>query len=648
MKTHPAKVLTVLLTLALTLPACAPAVTVPPVPTQVTATVTPAVTVTPTPSLRSLTICLGEEPGSLYPYGNLTPSARSVLASVYDGPMDVSEYTYEPIILEKIPDLEDGDAQVGPVSVKAGDKVVDASGNVVTLATGTKIRPSSCRADDCAVAYDGSSSIQMDQMVVTFTLLKDLMWSDGEPLTSADSIYSFQLASDKDTPVSKYVIDRTASYEAADDQTVQWWGIPGYIDPDYYTNFWMPLPQHAWSEFPAADLQKLEVSSRLPIGWGPYIIDEWEEGKSIHLVKNLNYFLASSGLPKFDELTFLFEPDADAAMTGLLNGTCDMLDPSVGLDGQVGLLQQMSHDGQAKLLSAASMTMEWLGFGIFPASYDNGYILTNNQDRPDLFGDKRTRQAIAQCVDRQKVVDTVLYGLSQVPDNYLPSDHPLHNGNVQTYTYNPESANKILDEVGWDDTDNNPATPRVSSHVTNVPDGTPLVLKYYTSSATQRVQVADILIQSLGQCGIGVDTVFQDASQFYAQGPAGPLFGRQFDLAEYAIGVNSLEPQCGWFTTSQIPNEKNQWVGTNVTGYSNPKFDADCAQAIQSLSSDPTYNLHQEAQAIFASDLPSIPLYQRLKVAATRPDFCGFTLDPSSPAALESIETFDYGEACKP
>ena len=352
--------------------------------------------------------------------------------------MDVSEYTYEPIILEKVPNLEDGDAQVSPVSVKAGDKVVDASGNVVTLATGTKIRPSSCRADDCAIAYDGSSSIQMDQMVVTFTLLKDLMWSDGEPLTSADSIYSFQLASDKDTPVSKYVIDRTASYEAADDQTVQWWGIPGYIDADYYTNFWTPLPQHAWSEFPAADLQKLEVSSRLPIGWGPYIIDEWEEGKSIHLVKNLNYFLASSGLPKFDELTFLFEPDADAAMTGLLNGTCDVLDPSVGLDGQVGLLQQMSRDGQAKLLSAASMTMEWLGFGIFPASYDNGYILTNNQDRPDLFGDKRTRQAIAQCVDRQKVVDTVLYGLSQVPDNYLPSDHPLHNGNVQTYTFNPD------------------------------------------------------------------------------------------------------------------------------------------------------------------------------------------------------------------
>jgi len=487
----------------------------------------------------------------------------------------------------------------------------------------------------------------MDQMVVTFSLLKNLMWSDGKPLTSADSIYSYQLASDPNTPVSKYVIDRTASYEAADDLTVQWWGLPGYIDPEYYTNFWLPLPQHAWSDSSATDLQKLEISSRLPVGWGPYIIDKWEAGKSIHLVKNLNYFLASSGLPKFDELTYLFEPNADAAMTALMDGTCDVLDPSVGLDGKVGLLQQMQYERQANLQVAQTMTMEWLGFGIVPASYDNGYVLTNNQDRPDIFGDKRTRQAIALCLDRKKVVDTVLYGLSPIPDSYLPSDHPLHNGNVQTYAYNPGAGIKLLEDVGWDDQDHDPATPRQAFGVTNVPNGTPLVLKYYTSSATQRVQVADILIHSLGECGIGVDTVFQDAAQFYAQGPTGPLFGRQFDLAEYAIGVNSLEPQCSWYTTSQIPSAANQWVGTNVSGYSNPQFDSDCAKATQSLSTDKEYNLHQEAQAIFASDLPAIPLYQRLKVAATRSDFCGLTLDPSSPSALAGIEVFDYGEACK-
>jgi len=128
----------------------------------------------------------------------------------------------------------------------------------------------------------------------------------------------------------------------------------------------------------------------------------------------------------------------------------------------------------------------------------------------------------------------------------------------------------------------------------------------------------------------------------------GPLFGRQFDLAEYAIGVNSLEPQCSWFTSSQMPSASNHWVGTNVSGYKNSNFDSACQKALQSVSSDPEYALHQEAQAIFATDVPSIPLYLRLKVAATRPDFCGFTLDPSSSSALADIETFDYGKACAP
>jgi peptide/nickel transport system substrate-binding protein len=630
----------------LILSACAPQVTdIPVIPVTPTVSQSTPI-VTPTPAQRSLTICLGEEPNTLYPYGSLNAAARSVLSAIYDGPMDVVEYGYEPIILEKIPTIEDGDAQVSPVIVQAGDQVIDANGNLVTLNAGVEIRPSGCRSEDCVITYDGSSAIEMEQLVVTFTLLEGLLWSDGEPLTADDSIYSFELASSDDTPVSKFLIDRTQTYEAADDLTVQWWGKPGFVDPDYFTNFWMPLPRHAWGEFPPADLTRLDVSARLPVGWGPYIIDEWERGQQIHFIKNLNYFRAESGFPKFDELTFLIFPDANSALTSLVDGTCDVLDPSVRLDGQVGLLQQMETDEQAILLTSQTMTMEWLGFGIVPAAYDNGFNV--REDRPDFFGDERTRQAIAVCLDRQKVVDTVLFGLSQVPDSYLPADHPLHNGNLPVYEFNPTRGNQILEQVGWVDQDNNRSTPRQALGVTNVPAGTPLVLNYITSSATQRHQVVEILTQSLAECGIGLNTIYYSAVDFYAQGPNGPLFGRNFDLAEYAIGVNSLEPQCSWFTTSQIPSEENHWVGTNISGYQNPEFDSACEKALRSLSSDPEYAFHQEAQAIFAADLPSIPLYQRLKVAATRPDFCGFTLDPSSSSALADIETFDYGEGCNP
>lgn len=640
--------ISLILTIAgLTLSACAPQrAETPTLTVAPTETPAPLPSPPPTPAPRSLTICLGEEPNTLYLYDRLNAAARSVLSAVYDGPMDVREYAYEAVILEKVPSLEDDDAQVNSVRVSAGDDIVDAAGDVVSLTTGVKLRPSGCRNESCEIIYDGASAIQMDQMTVTFIMLEGLQWSDGEPLTADDSLYSFELASHKDTPGSKFLIDRTQTYEAADERAIQWRGLPGYIDPEYYANFWTPLPRHLWEGQSPADLMRLDISSRFPMGWGPYILKEWNAGKSLRLTKNLNYFRARNDLPNFDDLIFLVIPDANAALTALTNGTCDALDPSVRLDGQVGLLREMQSQNQLQMLTAQSMTMEWLGIGIAPASYDNGFH--PQSDRPEFFSDVRMRQALALCLDRQRVVDTVLFGLSQVPDSYLPFDHPLHNGNIQRYEFNPTAGAQILENIGWLDADNDPFTPRVAAGVTGVPTGTSLVLNYDVSSATQRRQTAEILQQSLSACGVGLNLRFHAAPDFYAQGPSGLLFGRQFDLAEYAIGVNSLEPQCAWFTTPQIPKAANSWVGVNVSGYQNSSFDTACGQSLRSLPGEAEYASHQEAQALFAAELPSIPLYLRLKVAATRPDFCGFALDASSTFMLFDIETFNYGFPCAP
>lgn len=645
-RTHPANLF---LLVILTVTACAPQATPTPLVTQPpVATETPALLPTPTPAPRILNICLGGEPNTLYPYGSPNSPARSVMAALFDGPIDTVDYGYEPIILEKIPNLNDGDAQLAPVTVNAGSEVVDDAGNLVLLAAGMKVRPSGCRTSDCAIAYDGTSALDMDQMNVTFTMLKDLTWSDGEPLTAADSVFSFNIAASDDTPGSKFLIDRTETYEAASDGvTIQWWGKPGFIDPDYYTNFWTPLPKHLFEAITPAELLKSDAAVKSPIGWGAYILKEWKPGESLHFIKNLNYFRADEGLPAFDELNFLLYPNPNAAITALVDGKCDVLDPSVQLDGQVGLLQQMQKDGQASLITAQTNTMEWLGLGIAPASYDNGFSAFDKADRPDFFGDPRMRQAIAYCLDRQQVVDTVLFGLSQVPTSFVPADHPLHNGNVQTYAFDPAAGNKMLEQIGWLDTDKDPATPRLATGVTFVPNGTPLVLNYVTSSATQRRQVAEILTDSLAQCGIGLNVSYLSASDLYLQGPVGPLFGRQFELAEYAIGVNSLEPQCGWFTSAQIPTVANNWIGVNISGFKDKAYDAACNKALQALPEDPAYTGHQEAQAIFASQLPSIPLYQRLRVAAALPDFCGFTLDPASNQPLVDLESFNYGDGCR-
>jgi peptide/nickel transport system substrate-binding protein len=583
----------------------------------------------------------------LYLYGSPNPAARSVLSAIYDGPIDQVNYGYQPVLFDQLPSIENGGAQIARTSVKVGDEIVNADGQVATLDSGVRVRPAGCRDDTCAIEYDGQSALEMDQMVATFILRTDLAWSDGTPLTSADSVYSFQLASDPDTAGSRYLIDRTQAYEAADDQTVQWWGKPGYIDSTYFLNFWSPLPQHLWGQYDTKDLAQMDIVARTPLGWGPYIIDEWIPGEQIHLSKNYGYFRAGENLPKFDTLTFRFISDPNAAITALVDGSCDLLDPSIPLDGQTGLLLQMQDAGQIKAVFGMTTTMERLDFGVKPAVYDNIYNYAAQADHPNLLADKRTRQAIAMCLDRKKVVDTVLYGLSVIPNTYVPPDHLLYNSQATAYPFDIGAGNTLLDQIGWKDLDNDPSTPRQAQNIDGIQTGTPLVLEYLTTTAVQRRQVSEILTQSLAQCGVGLQPKYVSAPELYAEGPSGQLFGRNFYLAEYAMGSTGQEPTCEWFSTSQIPTEDNHWLGVNVSGYSNPDYDAACQQARQSLSNEPSYQQgYQTTQAIFAEDLPSVPLYMRLKVAAARSDFCNFSLDPTTTSELWSLETLDYGDNC--
>jgi peptide/nickel transport system substrate-binding protein len=159
---------------------------------------------------------------------------------------------------------------------------------------------------------------------------------------------------------------------------------------------------------------------------------------------------------------------------------------------------------------------------------------------------------------------------------------------------------------------------------------TPLTLNYWTTSATQRRQAAEILSESLAACGIGVTVQFFDPQDFYGTGPEGPLFGRKFDLAQYAMGTTSFAPPCGWFTTPEIPNAANKWVGTNVSGYSSAEFDA-CAAASASLPDTQEYILRRTKASTFRQHLPGVPLYWRLRWQA-RADMCISPLTRPLPA----------------
>ncbi|HEY4692597.1 MAG TPA: peptide ABC transporter substrate-binding protein [Bellilinea sp.] len=636
----------VLLLAAILLTACNGTPT--PTTLPLTPTDSPSATPTATPEPPSaLTVCLGREPLSLYLYGGSSRAQWSVLEAVYDGPFDRRGYVDQPVILTGLPSLANGDALTSPVTVQRGQMVLDANGNLAPLETGLNVLPSGCSDASCAVAWDGASPLEMNQQRLTYRLIGGLTWSDGTPLTAADSVYSFKVASDPATPVNPLAIDRTESYTALDEITVVWTGVPGYRTDEPAAYFFIPLPQHAYSSLSPAELLTADQSSRTPLGWGPYIIESWTANESIQLTRNPNYFRASEGLPRFDKLTFRFLGDqADNNLAALVEGECDIVDETTLLEDQLSSVRITELDGRIQTFVSLGPEWEHLDFGVQPAAYDAGlnpFLVT----RQDFFGDIRVRQAFAACIDRQALVSELLFNQSQVADGFFPPDHPLYAADLPQIAFDPAAGAQLLDQAGWLDSDNDPATPRLAAGVANVLDGTPLAVTYATTSEKLRVSTAARIAQMLGSCGVKVTVQAMDTGLLYAPGPDGILFGRNFDLAQFAW-QSGRESPCFLFTTPQIPAADNGWLGVNITGWSNPAFDAACQSA---LDADPgsleTYSAaNRSVQELFIQELPVLPLYYTVHLTAARPDLCGLQVDSSARSEFWNLESLATGGDC--
>ena len=607
-------------------------------------------TIPPTPTAipKNLTVCVGQEPSSLFVYsGSYSQSMWSILEAVYDGPVDYLNYQYVPVILEKLPDLAVGDASLLPIEVKEGMDIVDADGNLMTLQKGIKYIPSGCTANDCVLEYDGKTPVQMDQLVVRYQIKPGIKWSDGTPLTAKDSVYSYELASSPAIPANKGVIRKTASYTAVDDFIVEWKGLPGYLDQQYATRFWLPLPEHIMAaKDPSSMLTDPEIVEK-PIGWGPFVITEWIRGDHISFKKNTNYFRSAEGLPLVDILTVRFlGVDPEQSLTALINGECDVLDQSTMLDSQLIAMQELTSAGKIKAVIGLSPFIEQLVLNLKPASYDDGYNVAKG-DRPDVLGDKLVRQALLKCINREAINQALLGGASVIPISYLPSGDPINDPEGTSTTYDPDAGTALLEQAGWRDHDQDPSTPRIAFTVRNVYAGAILELDYVTTNAGLRKAVSEMVAADLQMCGFKVNLTYLPPEKLFGAGPDAPIFGRQFDLAQFYWDTGSAAI-CSLYETNQVPATSNNWIGSNITGYSSPEYDLACQNARRSLPGQPEFTSAQYApQKLFNSDIPAIPLYQVIKMGAARMDMCGFGMDPTTRSDLWNIEVLDYGEGCR-
>jgi len=637
MKYRPAITLILLLTSLITgcaaLDPAVPTVTpsVPPPTLEPTATPTPLPTSTPTPTPtppKALTICQAEEPNTLFLYGGPSRAAHNVLEAIYDGPIQTRTYEFQPLILEKLPSLADGDAVLRTVQVEEGDTVLDVNDMVIDLLPDATV----LNAADQEVTFE-SGAITMTQMVVTFTLRADVTWADGQPLTADDSRYSFELAGEFDSPTLRLLWDRTQSYDAVDEHTVVWTGVPGYRDAFYFANFYQPLPRHVWGGSDAGQLLSAEVAHRRPLGWGPFVVEEWAEGKHITLVRNPHYFRTSEGLPYLDRVIFRFVPDLQNALDALVAGDCDVITQDVIERGDLAPLLDAAEAGTVQLITSPSVEWEHLDFGIDPATWVR---------RPDFFEDVRVRQAIALCIDRERIVrEAFPYDGAAVAHSYVATEHPLYAGNrILGWDYDPSRGQFLLEEVGWVDEDGDGV--REANSVAGIASGTPFSVTLVTTEGhPARESTARILSENMAACGIGLAVEILPAEEFYADGPDGPVLGRQFELALFSW-LNGLDAPCGLYLSTQIPGPENWWTTSNDTGYASDEYDAACQAALSALPGTDNYvRAHAEAQRVLSHDLPVVPLYFVPKLVATRPEVRGVVLDPSEYLELWNIEEFD-------
>jgi len=618
------RLLSVLVLLGLLLSACQLPATPPATetPRALTPTPTSAPTATALPP-KTLTICTAAEPQSLYLYdGRQSRAKANLLEAIYDGPIDEVDGQLQPVILEALPSLENGGLSLEEVLVVPGQEIVDANGQLVVFKTGVTVRPSGCLESACALTWDGRGEFYMDQMVLQFRLLPGMQWSDGKPLQASDSLYSYQLAADPQTPINKWAIDRTASYLALDELTLAWRGIPGFSTSQVQQFFWSPLPQHAWAVLSPEALLTADLSTRQPLGWGAFTLSEWSAGTSITFKRNPVYFRAAQGLPGLDILTFLFVPDPEQAIDMLKAGQCDLLDSSYHLESQLESLQADLNASDLSTLVIPNNITEELVFGIKPAAYDDGYQ-PGYGDRQDIFADNRTRQAIAHCIDRERINAELLGGYSSLPS-------------WSEIAYDPLKAAQLLESVGWKDVDADPLTPRQAWGVANVQTAFPFEVTLLTSQSLFHAAAAQIMVESLGSCGIKVNWQPLPAQDLYAEGPAGPLFGRQFDLALLSWAV---EPQayCTLYQSWAVPNQDNYWIGTNLAGLQDSKFDNACSdfQLAVGLGSEYADMLKRALN----EQMPALPLTRQVLVLAGKADLLAKLSQSSARSDFFAIET---------
>ena len=427
-----------------------------------------------------------------------------------------------------------------------------------------------------------------DGLTLTLNLDRKAKWSDGEPVTSADVLFTHRAATSPEVGwVGSDVKETITSMTAPSPHTVlvRFKSVYPYQLMDTVEG--NILPFHVYGKVPFNEWSKsafLDAS----VGSGPFRLKRYERGALIELERNPEYLRAP--LPRLDSVVFRILPDDTALVNELLTGGIDFME-----NVPVEALPKIRSDPRLSLTRVPDLSYTFISW---------------NTSRP-LFSDARVRRALTQAIDRQAIIEGLL------PASGRPSSGPIlsfmwaYDPSLKPLPYDPEAARKLLREAGWEDRDHDGVLDR---------DGKPFRFELETNQgSTLRADVVQMVSEQLR--GVGIEAVPR-TFEFGA-------FVERHEKHEYDAFVSSWRESTKVDLKSAFHSDSRSG-GYNYGLYSNPELDGIVDRARVEKDREAARLLWWQAQQIVARDQPCTFLFERDRINAVPRNLRGLRPTPRS------------------
>lgn len=448
-----------------------------------------------------------------------------------------------------------------------------------------------------------NGGVSADGLTITWKIRPCAMWSDGQPVTSKDVVFTWQAQMDpKNAPISRAGWDKIDKIDTPDDQTAvihfkqlySSWTTLFTLGPNTGAAL---LPSHILNG--QTGLEKNPEIHLPTVFAGPFIIKEWVAGDHMTLLANPNYY---GSHPKLDQILIKMVPDPETALAGLKNGDVDFVPDFAESD--IPTIQALEPNQHLRVDTTPEFEHLFFNLGL---AAGNGGKGKSDVDGFCPFQDVNVRKAIMLGIDRQTIVDTLLFGKTTVPASLWPNSS-WYNTNLQAYPYDPNQANQLLDAAGY-----KVGAGGIRAGTCN---GKPVKFSLGIETTTKQLRKDQVLAikDMLKKVGIEIKPNHIPAGTFfgsYSEKADMPL--GKFDMAIYTTGFYPDPDPGDAFLCSGVPNKDNP-TGGNLYHYCDPKMDDLFAAGVATADPAARKKAYDAIQQYQYDNVLIVPIYARANV----------------------------------